>query len=220
MGLPQVTIEGRLTADPELRFVPSGAAVTNFRVATSERRFNKQSNEWEDGRSCFLDVTVWREQAENVVESLHKGDEVVVVGRLYDDEFTNREGVTVQTKKIDADVVSVGLRKTVAQARRTQRQQGGQPQGGQGQADPWAQAAARPPAQPAADPWAQGPSQGAQPPAQQQQQAPPGWVPQPPQQGAPPQAPPQQAPPQQAQPPQQGAPGGWGTPPPYEEPPF
>lgn len=223
MGLPQVTIEGRVATAPELRFIPSGAAVTNIRVATSERKMNRETNQWEDGRQCFIDVTCWRTLAENVAESFSVGDEIVVTGRLYDDSFTDREGATRQVKKVDADTVAAGLRNSTARITRSQRQQGGGQQGGQqggqGQADPWAQAAARPPGQAAADPWAQGPSQGQQQPPQQPQQGqqqPAQQQQQQPQQGGWP----QQGQPQQGQP-QQGQPGGWGgQPPAYEEPPF
>lgn len=149
MPLPQITVEGNLGADPELRFTPSGAAVAHFRVGTSERKFNQQTQQWEDGRNCWMDVTVWRQLAENVAESLHQGDKVVVTGFLYDDSY-ERDGQRVTVKKMDGRTVSASLGNAVAQIRKTQRSTGtnaqGQPVWGQGagsqpaprQEDPWA----------------------------------------------------------------------------------
>lgn len=80
--LPAVTVVGTLTADPELRFTPGGAAVANFTVASNERKKNQQSGEWEDGDATFLRCNIWRDYAEHVAESLTRGTRVVVVGRL------------------------------------------------------------------------------------------------------------------------------------------
>lgn len=195
MGLPTVVIEGNLGADPEMRFTPSGAAVANFRVGTSERRKNQQTQEWEDGDTCWLSVVCWRDLAENVADTLHKGDKVIVTGRLYEETYTPQGTDQPRTvMKVKADTVAPSLRSATAQVRRTERQQGGQQQGGQppqqGQQQGWGQ---QPPAQ---DPWATQPQQGQQP----QQRG--GWG---------------QQPPQQPQAPQQG---GWGQPPAYDEPPF
>jgi len=77
-----ITIVGNLTADPELRFTPSGAAVANFTVASTPRTFDRQSNEWKDGDTLFMRCSIWREAAENVAESLTKGTRVIVQGRL------------------------------------------------------------------------------------------------------------------------------------------
>ena len=77
-----ITVVGNLTADPELRFTPSGAAVANFTVASTPRNFDRQSGEWKDGEALFLRCNIWREAAENVAESLTRGSRVVVTGRL------------------------------------------------------------------------------------------------------------------------------------------
>ena len=77
-----ITVVGNLTGDPELRFTPSGAAVANFTVASTPRTFDRQSNEWKDGETLFMRCSVWREAAENVAESLTKGNRVIVTGRL------------------------------------------------------------------------------------------------------------------------------------------
>ena len=90
MSAPDVTVVGRLTADPELRFTPSGAAVANLTIASNDRY--KKDDEWVDKPGVFLRATIWREAAENVAESLTKGMEVIAVGKLAQREFETREG--------------------------------------------------------------------------------------------------------------------------------
>ena len=87
-----ITLVGNLTADPELRFTPSGAAVANFTVASTPRTFDRQTSEWKDGDAMFLNCSVWRQAAENVAESLTKGMRVVVQGRLKSRSYETREG--------------------------------------------------------------------------------------------------------------------------------
>ena len=72
-GDTQITLIGNLTGDPELRFTPSGAAVANFTVASTPRTFDRQSSEWKDGDTMFLNCSIWRQAAENVAETLSKG---------------------------------------------------------------------------------------------------------------------------------------------------
>ncbi len=79
-GETVITVVGNLVDDPELRFTPSGAAVANFRIASTPRTFDQQTNEWKDGEALFLSCSVWRQAAENVAESLQKGMRVVVAG--------------------------------------------------------------------------------------------------------------------------------------------
>ena len=67
IGDTNITVVGNIVADPELRFTPAGAAVANFRIASTPRSFNRQTNQWEDGEALFLTVNVWRQAAENVV---------------------------------------------------------------------------------------------------------------------------------------------------------
>lgn len=192
-----ITVIGNLTADPELRFTPSGAAVANFTVASTPRTFDRQTNEWKDGETLFMRGSVWREQAENAAESLRKGMKVIVVGRLKQRSYDTKEGESRTVVEMDVDEVGPSLRNATAQVKKTERQPGqqGQPQQSQ-------------------DPWSTGPQQG----APQQ-----GWGQQPPPQqggwGQPPAGPPPGGgwgqPP--AQPPQQG---GWQHQPSYDEPPF
>ena len=91
-GDTTITLVGNLTADPELRFTPSGAAVANFTVASTPRTFDRQSNEWKDGETLFMRCSVWRDAAENVAESLHRGTRVVVTGRLKSRSYDTKEG--------------------------------------------------------------------------------------------------------------------------------
>jgi len=138
-GDTPITIVGNIVADPELRFTPSGAAVANFRIASTPRTFNKQTNQWEDGEGLFLTCNVWRQAAENVAESLSKGMRVIVNGRLRQRSYETREGEKRTVYEVEVDEVGPSLKYATAKVTRTQRdggQQGGQrPQ--QQQDDPW-----------------------------------------------------------------------------------
>lgn len=109
MSLPLVTIEGRVVADPELRFSPSGIAVGSFRMVSSSRKKNPETQEWEDDKTLWMGVTAFKHLAENVAESVAKGDMVVVTGRIYTDEWTTPEGEKRTAVKLNADTVSVSL---------------------------------------------------------------------------------------------------------------
>ena len=91
-GETVITVVGNLVDDPELRFTPSGAAVANFRIASTPRTFDQQTNEWKDGDALFLSCSVWRQAAENVAESLQKGMRVVVQGRLKSRQYETARG--------------------------------------------------------------------------------------------------------------------------------
>lgn len=157
-GETVITVVGNLTADPELRFTPSGAAVANFTVASTPRTFDRQNNEWKDGETLFLRCSIWREAAENVAESLTKGQRVIVQGRLVQRSYETREGERRTVVELQVDEVGPSLRYATAKVTRTQRGGGGgggfggggqggqggyggggtnQPAGGQAD-DPWA----------------------------------------------------------------------------------
>ena len=152
-----ITVIGNLTADPELRFTPSGAAVANFTVASTPRTFDKNSNEWKDGEALFLRCSVWRQAAENVAESLTKGTAVIVQGRLKQRSFETKEGEKRTVYELDVDEIGPSLKFASAKVNRTTRGGGGQggggggygssgggsPQGGSSSAapDPWATSA-------------------------------------------------------------------------------
>ncbi|MGA8245959.1 MAG: single-stranded DNA-binding protein [Nocardioides sp.] len=145
-GDTQITVVGNLVDDPELRFTPSGAAVANFRIASTPRTFDRQANEWKDGEALFLSCSVWRQAAENVAESLQKGMRVVVQGNLRSRQYETREGEKRTVFEIQVDEVGPSLKYATAKVTRTQRSGGssyggGQPgaaPGGSGDNDPWA----------------------------------------------------------------------------------
>ncbi len=147
-GETVITLIGNLTADPELRFTPSGAAVANFTVASTPRTFDRQSNEWRDGDAMFINCAVWRQAAENVAESLQKGMRVIVQGRLKSRSYETREGERRTVFEIDVDEIGPALRYATARVTRTSGGGGGGGGGGQsaprpapnqgGGDDPWA----------------------------------------------------------------------------------
>ncbi|MFJ3312340.1 single-stranded DNA-binding protein [Micrococcus endophyticus] len=130
-GETVITVVGNLTADPELRFTPNGAAVANFTVASTPRTFDRQTNEWKDGEALFLRCSVWREAAENVAESLTKGMRVIVQGRLKARSYDDRDGNRRTSWELDVDEVGPALRFATAKVTRAQRGGGGGFGGGQ-----------------------------------------------------------------------------------------
>ena len=134
-----ITLVGNLTADPELRFTPSGAPVANFTVASTPRNFDRTTNEWRDGEAMFINCSVWRQAAENVAESLTKGMRVIVQGRLKSRSYETREGERRTVFEIDVDEVGPSLRYATAKVNRTSGGGGGgySQQGGSGGGDNW-----------------------------------------------------------------------------------
>ncbi|WP_291473415.1 single-stranded DNA-binding protein [Corynebacterium sp.] len=123
-GDTPITLVGNLVADPELRYTPSGAAVANFRVASTPRRFDSQSNQWVDGEALFLACNIWRQAAENVANSLTKGDRVIVQGRLRQRSYDTREGEKRTVYEVEVDEVGPSLRYATSQVTKTPRQGG------------------------------------------------------------------------------------------------
>ena len=149
-GETVITVVGNLTADPELRFTPSGAAVANFTVASTPRTFDRQSGEWKDGEALFLRCNVWRQPAENVAESLTRGMRVMVSGRLRQRSFETREGEKRTVVELEVDEVGPSLRYATAKVTKANRGEGGGggfggggggfgdgSGGGGGSSDPW-----------------------------------------------------------------------------------
>ena len=116
-----ITVVGNLTADPELRFTPSGAAVANFTVASTPRTFDRQTNEWKDGEALFLRCNIWREAAENVTESLTKGSRVIVQGRLKQRSYETREGEKRTVVELEVDEIGPSLRYATAKVTKASR---------------------------------------------------------------------------------------------------
>ncbi|GGO49135.1 single-strand binding protein [Streptomyces sp. WMMB 714] len=160
-GETVITVVGNLVDDPELRFTPSGAAVAKFRVASTPRTFDRQTNEWKDGESLFLTCSVWRQAAENVAESLTKGTRVIVQGRLKQRSYEDREGIKRTVYELDVDEVGASLRNATAKVTKTSGRgaQGGGFGGGGGQGGGgWGggQGGQQGGGAPAGDPWATG----------------------------------------------------------------
>lgn len=147
-GETVITVVGNLVDDPELRFTPSGAAVANFRIASTPRTFDRQTNEWKDGDALFLSCSVWRQAAENVAESLQRGMRVIVQGRLKQRSYETREGEKRTVVELEVDEVGPALAFATAKVTRASRSGGGGGYGGGGGGgqsrpqsssnDPWA----------------------------------------------------------------------------------
>ncbi|WP_175934279.1 single-stranded DNA-binding protein [Corynebacterium sp. Marseille-P4321] len=128
-GDTPITVVGNLVADPELRFIPSGAAVANFRIASTPRSFNRETNQFEDGEALFLTCNCWRQMAENVAESLTKGMRVVVTGKLRQRSYQTKDGENRTVFEVEVDEVGPSLRYATASVNRNPRE-GGYGQGG------------------------------------------------------------------------------------------
>ncbi len=211
-----ITIIGNLTADPELRFTPSGAAVANFTVASTPRTFDRQTNEWKDSETLFMRCSVWRDAAENVAESLQRGARVIASGRLKSRSYETKEGEKRTVVEMDVDEIGPSLRSATAKVNKTQRGtggggfgggQGGQGGGGWNGGGQGGQSGSGQSGQSAEDPWATGGSSGGQ---GGQSGSGGGWS------GGGQSAPAAPAGGQGGS----GGQGGWGAAPSYDEPPF
>ncbi|WP_030160645.1 single-stranded DNA-binding protein [Glycomyces sp. NRRL B-16210] len=150
-GETVITVIGNLVDDPELRYTPSGAAVAKFRIASTPRTFDRESNQWKDGEALFLTCSVWRQYAENVAESLSRGTRVIVQGKLKQRSYETREGEKRTVYELDVEEVGPALRFATAKLNKS----GGGAGGGGGRSfgggsgntggsapdDPWASAA-------------------------------------------------------------------------------
>ncbi|GAA0255763.1 single-stranded DNA-binding protein [Cryptosporangium japonicum] len=139
-----ITVVGNLTADPELRVTPSGAAMAKFTVASTPRTFDKTTNKWVDGEAMFLTCTAWRQLAENVVESLTRGARVVVTGRLRQHHWEDKETSEKRSMfGLDVEEIGPSLRFATASVRKATRS--GTPPAGQTPPDDlWATSAPAP----------------------------------------------------------------------------
>jgi len=121
-GDTTITVIGNLTADPELRWTQSGAAVADFTVASTPRTYDRNAGEWRDGDTLFMRCSVWRETAENVAESLRKGMRVIVQGRLTQRSYDTQHGERRTVVELQVDEVGPSLRRARAQVTRNQAQ--------------------------------------------------------------------------------------------------
>ncbi len=129
-GDTTITIIGNMVNDPELRYTPTGQAVATFRVASTPRYMDRNTNEWKDGESLFLSCNVWRQAAENVAESLTRGMRVIVSGRLKQRSYETKEGEKRTVYEIEVDEVGPSLRSASAKVTKSQRSGGGSGFGG------------------------------------------------------------------------------------------
>ena len=162
-GETVVTVIGNLTADPELRWTQSGAAVADFTVASTPRTYDRNAGEWRDGDTLFMRCSVWRETAENVAESLRKGMRVIVQGRLTQRSYDTQHGERRTVVELQVDEVGPSLRRARAQVTRNQAQAASAPSASasaSGGAAGWGQEA------PQHDPWGEpgGSAFGSEPP--------------------------------------------------------
>ena len=145
-----ITVIGNLTADPELRWTQSGAAVADFTVASTPRTYDRNAGEWRDGDTLFMRCSVWRETAENVAESLRKGMRVIVQGRLTQRSYDTQQGERRTVVELQVDEVGPSLRRARAYVTRVQAQAASAPSASasaSGGAAGWGQEA------PQHDPW-------------------------------------------------------------------
>jgi single-strand DNA-binding protein len=162
-GDTTITVIGNLTADPELRWTQSGAAVADFTVASTPRTYDRNAGEWRDGDTLFMRCSVWRETAENVAESLRKGMRVIVQGRLTQRSYDTQQGERRTVVELQVDEVGPSLRRARAQVTRVQAQAASAPSpsaSASGGAAGWRQEA------PQHDPWGEpgGSAFGSEPP--------------------------------------------------------
>lgn len=156
-----ITVVGNLTADPELRFTPAGAAVANFTVASTPRIFDRQSSEWKDGEALFMRCSIWREAAENVAESLSRGSRVIVSGRLKQRSFETKEGEKRTVIELEVEEIGPSLKYATAKVNKASRGGGGGGFGGGAPGGAAPSGGSRPAAnQGGEDPWGSAPASG------------------------------------------------------------
>lgn len=136
----QVTIVGNLIEDPELRFTPTGVAACRFTVAHNPSHFDRAKNEFVDDDATFYDCTAWRQLAEHIAESLHKGDRVILVAnqktRRWESDGSGKTAKGTIIARLEHDVIAIGpeLTFSTAAVKKMARTRDSDP------ADPWASA--------------------------------------------------------------------------------
>lgn len=151
MSLPNLTGVGRLIDAPELRFTPSGKAVCKVRLAFNSRRKNPQTEQWEDADVYFVDGSLWDQEAENVAQSLDKGHEVLVTGRLKTRKYETKEGEKRSVTELAIDSIAPTMKYATVTVKKLDRSGGGNNGGGGSQPrqqqsggyadDPWGSSA-------------------------------------------------------------------------------
>lgn len=118
-----ITIVGNAVRDPSVRFSQAGLAILDLAVAVNHRKFNKQTNDW-DEEASFFDVVAFGDLANNVSDSLVKGNRVIVSGTLKQERWENEDGETRSRVRILADAIGPDLRWATADVTRTEKQSG------------------------------------------------------------------------------------------------
>jgi single-strand DNA-binding protein len=115
-----VTVVGNIVNSPQRSRLPSGDSVTNFRMASTSRRYDRETQAWTDHRTFFVDVECWGDLGGNVSHTLSKGDPVVVRGAIYTHEWDSDQGRRSRPQ-VRAEAVGPDLARGVAEYRRTVR---------------------------------------------------------------------------------------------------
>ena len=121
MNEPTITITGNLTADPELRFLQTGTAVTTCTIASTPSTYNKQTGAWDDGETLYMRCTIWRALAEHAAQSLTKGTRVIAQGRLTQRSYTTKDGDNRTSIELQVDEIGPSLRHATANVMRAQK---------------------------------------------------------------------------------------------------
>lgn len=135
-GETTITVVGNLTDDPELRFIPSGAGVAKFRIASTPRTLDRQSGEWKDGEPLFLTCNAWREMAEHIAETLRRGHRVIVQGRLRMRQY-EKDDQKRTVYELEVDEIGPSLRYATATVTKAVKGGGGSRGPGNDFRDPW-----------------------------------------------------------------------------------
>ncbi|MEU8310326.1 single-stranded DNA-binding protein [Actinomadura sp. NPDC048955] len=122
-----ITLRGHLVENPSLKFTASGVAYSTFRIASTAAKFDPESGAWKDVDTVFMNCIAWRILAENVAESLQRGDRAIVVGRLKQSSYQTGDGQNRISNEVEAEDVAPSLRTATAKITKIQRRTGGQP---------------------------------------------------------------------------------------------
>lgn len=136
---PTITITGNLTADPELRYTPSGQAYARMVIAATPRRFDRTTNQWIDGETIFMRSTAWRDLAEHIAATVTKGARVIATGRLRQNTWITDDGETRWSIDLDVDDLGPSLQwatATITKAARDQQRPDAAPAGAESHSAP------------------------------------------------------------------------------------
>ena len=134
-----VTIEGRVGSDPEIRFTGAGKAVVKFSVVTS-KNVKDADGKWSESETTWWKITCWETLGENVADSVSKGSDVIITGRTFVEEWTDKEGNKRQSLAVNAYNVGLALKRAKASSKKVDRASA--PVAAE---DPWAVSESKPP---------------------------------------------------------------------------